>query len=500
MIFCVFLQLNVSNLIMKIKYILFGFTIFFSVFFFSSSTLAPPKHFIAESKLSENYFTDDPWTTVMPAILSRIKAPKFPDRIFSISDFGAPTDGKSDASAAIHAAIDACSAAGGGTVRIPAGVYRTGAIHLKSNINLNLDEGATVHFLTDPNLYQPNVFTRWEGVELMNYSPLIYAYGQENIAITGKGTLDGGADYDNWWGWVLLDRNTKPNEPLARASRNRLMSQAQMPIDQQDPRKRIYGLNEYIRPPFIQPYKCKNILIEDVTIIRSPFWEINPVLCKNVIVRGVTIHSHGPNNDGCDPESCSDVLIENTGFDTGDDCIAIKSGRNNDGRRVNVPSENIIIRNCSFKDGHGGVTIGSEISGGCRNVFVENCTMDSPNLDIAFRFKTNAVRGGSIENIYFRNIEIGRVSQSVLGADFNYEEGAKGDFIPVLRNITIENVTSKSSNRAISLRGFQNSPIRNITIRNSTFSGVKQENLLEHVEDLKTENVQIERVALETMK
>src|SRR5205823_3301880 len=182
----------------------------------------------------------------------------------------------------------------------------------------------------------------------------------------------------------------------------------------------------YLRPNFIQPYRCRNVLIEGVTIVRSPMWEINPTLCTNVTVRGVTINSHGPNNDGCDPDSCRDVLIEGCTFDTGDDCIAIKSGRNADGRRLHVPSENIIVRGCRMKDGHGGVTVGSEISGHVRNVFAENCRMDSPNLETALRIKNNAARGGLLENFYFRNLTIGQVIHAVVTIDFNYEEGARG--------------------------------------------------------------------------
>ncbi|OAM91353.1 glycoside hydrolase [Termitidicoccus mucosus] len=453
----------------------------------------PPAAGDAKTSAAPTATAGDPWTTVMPAILARIKAPVFPDHEYPITRYGAPTDGKGDASDAIRAAIDACHRDGGGRVLVPAGTFLTGPIHLKSNVNLHLDEGATLLFHTDPQRYMPVVFTRWEGVELMNFSPLIYAYEQENIAITGKGTLDGQAGYDNWWGWVKLDENTKPKIPLARASRNKLMAEADRPIAGMDVSKRVYGLGEYIRPPFIQPYRCKNILIEDVTILRSPFWEINPVLSQNITVRGVTIRSHGANNDGCDPESSRDILIENCSFDTGDDCIAIKSGRNNDGRRVAVPSENIIIRNCDFKDGHGGVTIGSEISGDCRNVFAENCRMDSPNLDQALRFKTNAVRGGVIENIFFRNIQVGRVGKAVVHVDFKYEEGDKGDYMPVLRNVLIEKVTSKSSPHAIYLRGFAQAPIRDITIRDCTFEGVEKDDFLEHVENITKTNVRVVR-------
>src|SRR5205085_3273649 len=200
---------------------------------------------------------------------------------------------------------------------------------------------------------------------------------------------------------------------------------------------RRFGVESYLRPAFIQPYACRNVLIEGVTIRNSPMWEINPVLCTNVTVRHVTIDSHGPNNDGCDPESCRDVLIEHCTFNTGDDCIAIKSGRNADGRRINVPSENIIVRNCEMRDGHGGVTVGSEISGGCWNVFAHDCRMDSPRLDRALRLKNNAMRGGLLRDIYMRDVTVGEVADSVLSIDFTYEEGAKGPFTPVARDVEL---------------------------------------------------------------
>lgn len=435
----------------------------------------------------------DPWAMV-PEILSRIKAPAFPARVFAITDHGAPTDGKGDSSEAIRKAISACNASGGGIVLIPSGTFLTGPVHLKSNVNLRLERGARLLFKTDPDAYMPVVFSRWEGVELMNFSPFIYAYGEENIAITGEGVLDGQAGEKHWWPMHDLSKNRVPGQPPGSDSRNTLMRQADEPVSTMDPTKRIYGKGENLRPPFIQPYKCKNILIEGVTIVRSPFWEINPVLCQNITVRGVTIDSHGHNNDGINPESCSHVLIENVFFDTGDDCIAIKSGRNNDGRRVNVPSENIVIRNCVMKDGHGGVTIGSEISGGCRNVFVEDCRMDSPNLDIAFRFKTNAVRGGVIENIHMRNVQVGRVADSVVHIDYYYEEGIKGAHMPVVRNVSMQNVTSRSSPRAMTLKGFADNPIRDFRIRDCTFNGVEGDDIVQNIEGFTAENMIINRV------
>jgi unsaturated rhamnogalacturonyl hydrolase len=421
------------------------------------------------------------WESV-PAILARIKAPVFPARDFAITAHGA-TAGGADCTAAIAQAIAAAHAAGGGRVVVPAGEFHTGAIHLKSNVNLHVAAGATLKFTPDPAKY-PIVFTRWEGVECMNYSALIYAFEQENIAVTGPGTLDGGADWDTWWAWN--DKKKGPTKQKPARDRLIQMGETGVPVAQ-----RVFGDGSFLRPNFIQPYRCKNILIEDVTIVRSPMWELHPVLSTNVTVRGVKINSHGPNNDGCDPESCRDVLIENCVFDTGDDCIAIKSGRNNDGRRVAAPSENLIIRGCTMKDGHGGVVIGSEISGGCRNVFVEDCKMDSPNLDRALRFKSNAQRGGLIENVFMRRVEIGRVAEAVLTIDLVYEEGAKGSHPPTVRNVVLEQVTSKSSPRVMWIAGFPAATIDGIRFTDCTFGGVESTEVLSHAGSISFRNVTV---------
>lgn len=213
----------------------------------------------------------------------------------------------------------------------------TGAIHLKSNVDLHLAADATIKFSPDPKQYLPLVFTRWEGTELMNYSPFIYAFEQENIAVTGEGTLDGQAGLEHWWRWNgRKNWGWKEGEPSAAKARNLLHEMAEngTPVSERE-----FGEGSYLRPQFIQPYRCKNVLIEGITIKNSPMWEVHPVLCTNVTVRKLTINSTGPNNDGCDPESCADVLIEDCSFNTGDDCIAIKSGRNADGRRLHAPSQ-----------------------------------------------------------------------------------------------------------------------------------------------------------------
>jgi polygalacturonase len=353
-------------------------------------------------------------------------------------------------------------------------------------VNLHVAEGATLAFSTDPRQYLPPVFTRWEGVELMNYSPLIYAFEQQNIAVTGSGTLDGQAGDSHWWPWKgSAGQATGPNQ---NAGRERLMDMGMKGVPVAD---RVFGEGHNLRPNFVQPYRCKNVLIEGVTIINSPMWELHPVLCTNVTVRKVTINSHGPNNDGCDPESCRDVLIEGCRFDTGDDCIALKSGRNNDGRRLNVPVENVIIRDCVMADGHGGVVIGSEISGGARNIFSERCHMDSPQLDRALRIKTNAVRGGIVEDVYMRDVRVGEVAEAVVTVNYFYEEGDKGTFLPVVRNVEVRGVTSTKSRYALLLRGFKQDPIQNIRLVDCTFDGVASADVIENVTGLTLTNVRI---------
>ena len=431
----------------------------------------------------------DVWTTEYPKILARIKPPKFKKKDYLITKYGAVGDGKTLSTEAIKKAIEDCGKKGGGRVVVPAGEFLTGAIHLKSNVNLYVSKGATLKFSMNPKDYLPIVHTRWEGMELMHLSPFIYAYEQTNIAITGEGTLDGqGKAF--FWKWHGNPKYGGSYDVLsqkpARAKLYKMMDE-NVAVEQ-----RIFGgATDYLRPQFIQPYKCKNVLIEGVNIVDSPMWEVHPVLCENVIVRKLNINSHGPNNDGCDPESCRDVLIEDCFFDTGDDCIAIKSGRNNDGRRLNTPTENIIVRGCTMKDGHGGITIGSEISGGVRNLFAENNKLDSPNLDHALRVKNNASRGGLLENFYFRNITVGEVAHAIITIDFNYEEGAKGEYKPVMRNFVAENIKSGRSEFVMDAQGFANAPIERIEIKNSTFDNVAKGVMAANLKDVKIENVRV---------
>ncbi|MCJ7755117.1 MAG: glycosyl hydrolase family 28 protein, partial [Thermoanaerobaculales bacterium] len=285
-----------------------------------------------------------------------------------------------------------------------------------------------------------------------------------------------------WWPWKGSDhpRSQKPD-------RDRLFSQAEAGVPVAE---RVYGAGHFLRPSFLETYRCENVLIEGITITNAPMWLIHPVLSHNVIVRGVRVVSNGPNNDGCNPESSTDVLIEDSLFDTGDDCIAIKSGRNADGRRLNAPSERIVVRGCRMRAGHGGVTIGSEVSGSVRDVFVEQTVMSSPDLDRGIRFKTNTVRGGVIENVFVRDVEIGETG-SAIDIDLLYEEGANGDFMPVIRNILVERLTVHLARYAFFIRGLEGAPVQGLVVRDSSFLAVSGGSVLEHVEDLLLHNVVI---------
>jgi polygalacturonase len=460
-------------------------TTIFSILIFIS-IIGCGKNVDNENSKSTTVYTDDGWTKV-EKILESISAPSFPDRDFVITDYGAVADGKTFTTEAFRKAIDACNKAGGGRVVVPQGTFFTGAIHLKSNVNLYISKNATVLFSENPADYKPLVLTRFEGVECMNYSPFVYAYDQQNIAISGSGTLDGSASKENWWVWKgRKEYGWDEGKEHGNDNVNKLY---QMAEDGTAVADRIFGDGYHIRPNFIQLYKCKNVLLDSINIKRSPMWVIHPVLSENVTVQNVNVASHGPNNDGCNPESSKNVLIRNCSFDTGDDCIAIKSGRNADGRRLKVASENIIVRDCFMKDGHGGVVIGSEMSGGVKNVFIENCTMDSPNLERALRIKTNSLRGGVVENVYMRHCNIVQVKEAVIKVNFYYSEGDAGEFTPSVKNIYIDDITSKKSKYAIFLEGYERSPIDNLVIQNCKFDGVSQDNHLNNYTNLKLTNV-----------
>ena len=401
-----------------------------------------------------------------------IRVPQFADKAYVITKYGAKaTNTAAQNQKAIQKTIDLCSKKGGGRVVIPAGqTFLTGAITLKDGVNLHVEEGAVLEFAFEPELY-PIVETSWEGLECFNLSPCVYAFKAKDIAITGKGTIDGGGSNDTWWPWNGNPRFGWKEGMISQRieSRPRLLKNGEDGIPMYNEKgerspERVFGPKDGLRPQLVSFNKCEGILLEDITLLRSPFWVIHP------------LHS---TDDGCDPECCDRVLIEDCFFNTGDDCIAIKSGRNRDGRERNMPSKNIIIRRCEMKNGHGGVVVGSEISGGCQNVFAHDCVMDSPELERVLRIKTNSCRGGIIENINMRNIKVGVCKESVLKINLDYEPKevcCRGNF-PTVRNIYMENVTSEQSKYGVQIIGLEEDTyVYDVTVKDCHFNGVKDGN------------------------
>jgi polygalacturonase len=392
----------------------------------------------------------------MPAV----EPPSFPARVFDVRDSGAIDDGLTLNTAAFRQAIETCHQAGGGVVSIPAGTWLTGPIHLRSHVNLHLEEGALLCFSTRPADYLPVVFTRWEGVECYNYSPLIYARDCENVAVSGAGTFDGQGRA--WWHWKTLQQ--------AAAKRLYDAEAEGVPVDE-----RVFGSEEAaLRPQFLQAVHCRNLLVEGVTFLDGPMWTVHPVYCENVLVRGITVRSEGPNTDGLNPDSCRNVLVEGCSFHTGDDCIAINSGMNEDGWRVNRPCENIVIRDCTMSEGHGAVAIGSGMSGGVRYVYVHDCRITGGDQGI--RLKSMRGRGGLVENVYVEKIHMAYLRQEAIVLNMFYGSStaaSRSDAPPAFRHIHIRDVTCESAGVALAIRGLPEQPIENVVLENLDLHAVE---------------------------
>jgi polygalacturonase len=411
----------------------------------------------------------------LAAILRRIVPPVFAPRVFRVTDFGAVGDGSTGNREAFAKAVAAANSAGGGRVVVPAGRWwMDGPIHLKSNVELHVEEGATLRFSADPNHYLPLVLSRWEGTELFNYSPLIYAYQAVNVAMTGRGTIDGNgkAEFAGW-------------RRKQDADVNRLR---QMGIDGVPVHERVFGPGHFLRPGMIVFLGCRNVLFDGFTLIDSPFWSVHTVYCQNVTARNLRITTHNPNNDGVDPESSVDVLVEKCTFDTGDDCIAIKSGRDQDGWRVGQASENIVVRDCDFNSLKAALCLGSEMSGGVRNVFLRDVRVGKTFTGIYF--KTNLDRGGSIRRVRIRDVPIGE-AEIFINFTTAYQGYRGGQHPPDVGDVRIENVTCGAAKTGIRIVGVPEAPIRDVTLRNVELRSTPAPHEIRHVAGFRAENVRI---------
>ncbi len=408
--------------------------------------------------------------------------PQIPDKAFAIGDFGAKADGKANDMQAINSALEAAENAGGGVVNFPAGTYLTGPIQLRSSVGMHLDKGATLLFTTDPAAY-PTGLTRWEGTECINYTGLLTGRDLHDVAITGQGIIDGQGSA--WWPWA--------KQSGASAKKLREMGETT-----DDPQQRVFGTPEAsLRPCLFEPIHCQRILLDGVTFTNSPMWTLHPLYCSDITVKNLTIHGDGPNTDGFDPDSCADILVENCTFDTGDDCITLKSGRDKDGRRIGKPTENVVVRRCTFERGHGTVVIGSEMSGGVRNVLAEDLTADG--TDAGVRIKARRGRGGVVENIVYKNLTLKNITKQAITIDMFYDvgnnpqvdqTGAEG--LPIFRKITIDGLKCDGANVAIQVHGLPDSPITDLTLNDIQITGAKQGVAVGGVENVKGGNVSVQ--------
>jgi len=430
-----------------------------------------------------------------PFAMPAIEIPIFPEREFVVTNFGA-VEGQS-VSEAIRKAIAACHDAGGGRVVIPRGKWLTGKIHLQSNVNLHLDDGAVLSFSSNPEDYLPAVQSSWEGLECFNYSPLVYAFGCTNVALTGKGTLE--AKLDVWKQWFA-----RPPAHLAALKNLYTMTATNAPVAQ---RQMATGEN-HLRPQFIQFNRCQHVLIEDVKIRNSPFWTIHLLLCDNAVVRRLDISARNHNNDGLDPEMTRNLLVEDCRFDQGDDAIAIKAGTDRDGRRLNTPTENVVIRNCTMLRGHQLVAIGSELSGGIRNVYVHDCKFVNAPADkpqnILF-IKTNRRRGGFVENIFVENITARSTQFGVMGIDTDVLYQWRG-LVPTyeekltdIHGIHVKNVTVEETGATpFKIMGDARLPIKDVSLDNITIQKATGEpKHYENVESVRESGVRIVELTAE---
>lgn len=421
-----------------------------------------------------------------------LRAFSAPPAVYNAAEHGVVPDGTTKNTAAIAAVIAKIKAAGGGTLYFPPGRYLTGSVHLESNLTLHLEAGATLLYSGDP-ADSPLVESRWEGTTAWTYGPLIYANRKENITITGRGTIDGQGHH--WW-WRAADKT--PRRDIAEAARpvwRALYDRIQAGDGAKVTREDFVEAANFIRPSLVVPYECKNILIEGVTITNSPMWLLHTIYSENITVRGVSFVSRGPNGDGYDIDSCRNVRISDCFFDTGDDCIVIKSGRDADGRRVGRPTELVTITNCVMYEGHGAVVIGSEMSGGIRDITASNIV--TRGTDRGIRLKTQRGRGAVVENLRFDNWVIIDAPKEAIHITSNYSrmaEEPKSERTPTFRNISISNVTVVNAATVVGIAGLSEQAVEQIRISDLKGTG-KAGFVADAADDLELHDIRIDAQA-----
>ena len=407
-------------------------------------------------------------------VVRTIRLPEIPARDYVITNFGARSGGATDARPAILAAIKKASAEGGGRVVIPAGKWLSrGPIHLASRINLHVSEGATLLFSPEARHYLPVVLTRWEGTEMYGYSPLIYAFEVRDVAVTGKGVIDGNAASE-FLTWI------KKAEPDFQRLRR-------MGVNGTPAARRVFGEGTYLRPSIIQFFRAERVLLEDYTVLNSPFWVNHLVYTDHATVRRLRVESHHANNDGVDVDSSRYVLIERCWFRTGDDSVVVKSGRDRDGREIGRPSENVVVRHNDM-GGEDGIALGSEMSGNIRHVyFTDNVLRKGAS---AIRFKANLDRGGTVEHIRVRNFTV-EGFDNLFWFQLDYPGQLGGNFPSTYRDIVFENFTVERAGTVFNGDAPAAAPLRDVTLRNVNIKQADRTFILKNVEGLKLENVVI---------
>jgi hypothetical protein len=414
--------------------------------FFPAFSLFPEQRF---PLVIENWQDDH-----LPFVMSPLKLFTPPSNFCSIEDYGAKGDGVTLNTIAFAEAIADCAKQGGGHVIIPPGKFLTGAIILEDNITLEVQEGAELIFSQNVRDYLPPVFSRYEGMEYYNYSPAIYARDCHDIALTGKGHINGQGEA--WWIWKSWQQKG--------AKKLYALADAEVPVEE-----RVFATPEDgLRPSLIQFVNCERVLVEGVTIENGPMWTLHPLYSREVVIRDITITTQGPNNDGIVLDSSENVLVEHVRLNTEDDAIVIKSGVDKDGKRVGKPSENIIIRDCFVGHGNGGVVIGSEMSGDVRNVLVSRCQFEGTKR--GFRVKSAPGRGGVIENIWVENITMKNILAEAIFLNMYYDSKnvVRPTTIdpPLFRNFFFKNITCQGSANGIILTGASDSFIQDVSFEN----------------------------------